>query len=269
MRSHCLRFTLCLVICLGAMACKSNPPADKPAETSPPVATSPEAPSEPAAPATPPEKPEEVADNNTYKIGEWALAFSPKKAVLKQGAKEEVVFDAAADTRDCLDGREEGNEEGFEYSLDAKLLFVTDEVFGYEQTISGYCGGAHPFGSTNFVVKRPGSDDSPKLTDFAEAEAIMAALDADELVKQARTDEELCLDAPESAEVTNFAIKDVKDGSIEVMIVLNYSAEVCRSAFGVVTITVPAKSKDVLAQLSSARDKGMLMQQMHPGYTPK
>ena len=258
-----------------ALSC-TKPRAEAPTKSPSPVAeaAAPEVTDE-ATPEKRAEAPPQVrakeSDSGVYPMDGFELRFAPSRATLTQGAtKEHVLFDEELAERDCLQRAKDPEEAGqFDYIGAVKLLFVTEEMLGYELNEGGYCGGAHPFAHTGWRVVRPSRpEERVKLDELVEREAIARALQRDALVQRVRDDSdgELCLQEPRAEELTEFAFRGVEGELAEVAVLLNYSAEVCRGAVAVVELMLPLKSEALLEELTAAQERGQLLEQLHPGY---
>lgn len=224
---------------------------------------------------TPPvESAPEVASRK-YAMGEWTLVEAKSGAKLelihKERAQSRVLHDEAADRALCIkavisDGVTNPKEpEDFESHGEAHVLFVTRTMAAYTLARSGFCGGAHPSHSYNYYAVSTQSDQPLALTAIATREDIVKALDAHPRVKSAREDATLCLEPPEGADLSNFAIKRIDHGDVEVIIGLPYAAEVCRDTeFESITLTLPVRSIEVRKELEAAQDAGLLMDQPAP-----
>jgi hypothetical protein len=263
-----------LFMVIMVSACKQpTPSASSVMPSEPPERASQGAPQQVAPPASPGPAPE-VASRE-YAMGEWTLVEATSGAKLelihKGHTQSRVLHDAAADRAHCIkmviaDGVTDPREpDDFESHGEARVLSVTRTMATYTLARSGYCGGAHPSHSYNYYAVSTHSEQPLALTALATQSDIMKALDAHPLVKRAREDASLCLRAPEAANLSNFAIKRIDHGDVEVVIGLPYAAEVCRDTeFESITLTLPVRSIEVRKELQAAQDAGLLMDQLAP-----
>jgi hypothetical protein len=222
----------------------------------------------------------------TWKVTGSDVTFEMSATDLRalRGGKE--VFGLQSRKADFLSDFtvEEGTDTlGWEGSESLKVLSVVGPWVSYEQSQSGFTGGAHPYASTSFVTedvtKAKGA--FSLLAAFPEKD-VLAALKADRFIrkhihdeaafKSAQTVEALMQTLEPGEDCVGFefaglesvknsvAFHHVEDNKVAVRISFGYAAEACRGQHFVVGVLLPIPASLRPAfERAAKRQEGFLM----------
>ncbi|KFE67477.1 hypothetical protein [Hyalangium minutum] len=178
---------------------------------------------------------------------------------------------------------EEGQDPtGWEAFQSFKVLSVVGPWVSYEESNSGFTGGAHPYASTSYVLKDVSKEQgSFSLMKVFPEKDVLKALKADTFVRKhisdqkafdaAKTVEAMLETLDEGEDCVGFrygldavergvAFHHIEGNKVAVRIAFGYASEACRGNFFVVGILlpIPASLKPALDR-AAKRTEGFLM----------
>ncbi|WP_244238395.1 hypothetical protein [Corallococcus terminator] len=245
-----------------------------------------------AAPASTPAP--APAESRMWKVTGTDVMFvqSPKDLRALRGNKELFGLQSRkAEFLSKFEAEPETDVSDWEASESLNVLSVVGPWVSYEQSASGYTGGAHPYAHTGYVTQdvTKGKDGFSLLDVFAEKD-VLAALKADGFVRKHIDDEEAFKNAATVESLLeslgpgedcvgfeygldsvkrSVAFHHVEGDKVAVRIAFGYFGEMCRGNKFVVGVLLPIpKTLRPAFDRAAKREEGFLMKDAKAAKAP-